>query len=109
MDIGKQEKSEQKIRDFKKISSKKDIFDGLIDLELYTLYINKYLNIREIEDFKKLVKENSELYGEDKEYEMMLSNLKYHRITGYVSCNNKSSDKDDKEQVKNNGSSRKEK
>jgi len=37
---------------------------------------------------------------EDKEYEMMLSNLKYHRITGYVSCNNKSSDKDDKEQVK---------
>lgn len=73
----------------KKISSKKDIFDGLIDLELYTLYINKYLNIREIEDFKKLVK--------------------YHRITGYVSCNNKSSDKDDKEQVKDNESSRKEK
>ena len=61
--IGKQEKSEQKIRDFKKISSKKDIFDGLIDLELYALYINKYLNIREIEDFKKLVKENSELLG----------------------------------------------
>lgn len=47
----------------KKISSKKDIFDRLIDLELYTLYINKYLSIREIEDFKKLVKENSELLG----------------------------------------------
>ena len=47
----------------KKNSSKKDIFDGLIDLELYALYINKYLNIREIEDFKKLVKENSELLG----------------------------------------------
>ena len=60
--IGKQEKSEQKIRDLKN-SSKKDLFDGLIDLELYTLYINKYLNIKEIEDFKKLVKENSELLG----------------------------------------------
>ena len=45
----------------------------------------------------------------DEEDEMMLSNLKYHRITGYVSCNNKSSDKDNKEQVKDNGSSRKEK
>ena len=86
---------------------RKDIFDGLINLELYTLYINKYINIREIEDFKKLVKENMD--EEDKEYEMMLSNLKYHRITDYVSCNNKSSDKDDKEQVKNNESSRKEK
>lgn len=86
---------------------RKDIFDGLINLELYALYINKYINIREIEDFKKLVKENMD--EEDKEYEMMLSNLKYHRITGYVSCNNKSSDKDDKEQVKDNESSRKEK
>ena len=47
----------------KKNSLKKDLFDGLIDLELYALYINKYLNIKEIEDFKKLVKENSELLG----------------------------------------------
>ena len=44
--------------------------------------------------------------NDDEEYERILSNIKLHQITGYVSYNNKSKEKDTKE-VKNNGSSRK--
>ena len=46
--------------------------------------------------------------NDDEEYERILSNIKLHQITGYVSYNNKSKEKDIKG-MKDNESSRKEK